>query len=492
MFFGLKPSQNIEKSSTSQIDNLHLGIRDFVRGRLFRCILTSLVPHVADRLQANRVADNFHFHPEQHFSEIYDSLNDQAKVFTRPFWEMVQYLNWSMMAKDNEIFDRVRIGSMENFQNIIIGESYKVRYVTTDQLVFVTKSLNLAIFTATRQMGYNGGNLPMEAFGTFLPELAFPGSVEHTSGKSEEIDTPMTEMDIKSTSAACTTYDESEPAPRNHMDCLSTAAINGHSEVPKMSHSPKEHDEVKSKLFSDETEVSREVGYDFSVDHGMFPHDEIISPDSTLFSLTRLFSQIDDYLHAICAECLHKGPFTVSSICDTLLSLSDKEYAFLPLWAGGMNDGSGGVFADEIPPAQRGGPSEPGPAYHTGSTVNSTASSECDFDGERYSFLSGSGSKSGDTSMDVENGERTYGGRGSVLSEDEFPISEGYSEVAFREEEELVAATEVPRAGIVVPIPSSYIEDENFFNAPDEESEEELDWDVLGEEDDGDETETEN
>ena len=54
-----------------------------------------------------------------------------------------------------------------------------------------------------------------------------------------------------------------------------------------------------------------------------------------------------------------------------LPSLNSPEMDFLPIWANGLDDGSGGVFQDTIPPAEM-GPSEPGPAYHTGHTIPTT------------------------------------------------------------------------------------------------------------------------
>ncbi|KAM0259043.1 hypothetical protein ACHAQJ_003544 [Trichoderma viride] len=56
-----------------------------------------------------------------------------------------------------------------------------------------------------------------------------------------------------------------------------------------------------------------------------------------------------------------------------LLTLDNNEMKFLPLWAGGCNDGTGGVFEVELPPADW-GPNGPGPAYHTGNTIPSTSS----------------------------------------------------------------------------------------------------------------------
>lgn len=51
-----------------------------------------------------------------------------------------------------------------------------------------------------------------------------------------------------------------------------------------------------------------------------------------------------------------------------LLNLAEKELDFLPIWAGGLDDGTGGVFQELIPEAEM-GPSEPGPGYHTGHTI---------------------------------------------------------------------------------------------------------------------------
>ncbi|OIW31966.1 hypothetical protein CONLIGDRAFT_248050 [Coniochaeta ligniaria NRRL 30616] len=53
-----------------------------------------------------------------------------------------------------------------------------------------------------------------------------------------------------------------------------------------------------------------------------------------------------------------------------LLTLEESELKYLPLWAGGFDDGSGGVFQSEVPWTDM-GPSEPGPHYHTGHTIAS-------------------------------------------------------------------------------------------------------------------------
>ncbi|KAI1647949.1 uncharacterized protein F4817DRAFT_335434 [Daldinia loculata] len=62
-----------------------------------------------------------------------------------------------------------------------------------------------------------------------------------------------------------------------------------------------------------------------------------------------------------------------------VLALSEDEFQYLPLWAGGLNDGSGGVFQSTVPDADL-GPIGPGPAYCTGNTVATDTSSICQSD----------------------------------------------------------------------------------------------------------------
>ncbi|KAI1119456.1 hypothetical protein F5Y14DRAFT_3995 [Nemania sp. NC0429] len=52
-----------------------------------------------------------------------------------------------------------------------------------------------------------------------------------------------------------------------------------------------------------------------------------------------------------------------------IFALSDEEFKFLPLWAGGLDDGTGTVFQPDVPDAEHGFPIGPGPSFHTGETI---------------------------------------------------------------------------------------------------------------------------
>lgn len=94
------------------------------------------------------------------------------------------------------------------------------------------------------------------------------------------------------------------------------------------------------------------------------------------FSLSTFVIEVQQYISAFAREMIAPGrPVMSYDLTDTLTLLTENEYRFLPLWAGGCDDGSGGVYADQIPLAETDGFSAPGPSIHTGSAAPSTAPS---------------------------------------------------------------------------------------------------------------------
>jgi hypothetical protein len=107
----------------------------------------------------------------------------------------------------------------------------------------------------------------------------------------------------------------------------------------------------------------------------------------TYFDLTSFEGEVDDYFVKIAdkmaappeADRINYG--VRFNMVDTLVCMGEEEYKFLPLWAGGNDDGSGGVFNDQdVPILESGGFSTAGPSVHTGSTVPSVADSMESFD----------------------------------------------------------------------------------------------------------------
>ncbi|TFB03811.1 hypothetical protein CCMA1212_004395 [Trichoderma ghanense] len=113
-----------------------------------------------------------------------------------------------------------------------------------------------------------------------------------------------------------------------------------------------------------------------------------------------------------------------------LLTLDNNEMKFLPLWAGGCNDGTGGVFQEELPPAYW-GPSGPGPAYHTGITIPSTSSTSGSLvDGFSAFNVRGSTVVG---SVDVQDGISTVYAPDHVIADDVSIASESFEVESYQE-----------------------------------------------------------
>ncbi|KAJ0415211.1 hypothetical protein BJY00DRAFT_293883 [Aspergillus carlsbadensis] len=98
------------------------------------------------------------------------------------------------------------------------------------------------------------------------------------------------------------------------------------------------------------------------------------------FSVYAFVQETHYYIRAYAGQMVSSNrPEMVYQLTDTLTCLTDKEFKYLPLWAGGCDDGTGGVYAEQPPLAESGGFSAPGPAIHTGSGLSSYAPSSYSF-----------------------------------------------------------------------------------------------------------------
>lgn len=103
-----------------------------------------------------------------------------------------------------------------------------------------------------------------------------------------------------------------------------------------------------------------------------FITDNTASDDPSQFDLTDFLVWANTYIRQSARQLIfppERLSIQFESI-DTLICLSGNQLKFLPLWAGGNDDGSGGVFTDhDIPIMETGGFSAPGPAVTTGSAA---------------------------------------------------------------------------------------------------------------------------
>ncbi|OJJ45012.1 hypothetical protein ASPZODRAFT_70726 [Penicilliopsis zonata CBS 506.65] len=119
---------------------------------------------------------------------------------------------------------------------------------------------------------------------------------------------------------------------------------------------------------SDATEAFREISF---VQSGTERQQRL-----RLFSWPQLITEVTAYVNEF-AQGMLAFPEAESksygfrfAITATLTCLTENEFQFLPLWAGGNDDGTGGVFqGPPVPLMETGGFSAPGPSVHTGSVA---------------------------------------------------------------------------------------------------------------------------
>ncbi|KAL8946455.1 MAG: hypothetical protein Q9222_007154, partial [Ikaeria aurantiellina] len=104
------------------------------------------------------------------------------------------------------------------------------------------------------------------------------------------------------------------------------------------------------------------------------------------FHLDDLMKEVEAHLMALCHRMTsppdrgdRDEPMT-QVMNPTLVCLDEAEWKYLPLYAGGLDDGSGGVFNDDVPMAETGF-STAGPGVHTGTGSSTASSSEYDMVG---------------------------------------------------------------------------------------------------------------
>ncbi len=107
--------------------------------------------------------------------------------------------------------------------------------------------------------------------------------------------------------------------------------------------------------------------------------------DTYFFNLEDFFGQARNYLDAFASSKLRssdRGCVTEPlqlGIINTLVCLEDTEWKYLPLWAGGNDDGSMGVYNDDLPTAEHGFTTA-GPEVHDGLTPANSIKAPSEYD----------------------------------------------------------------------------------------------------------------
>ncbi|KAH8755925.1 hypothetical protein BGZ57DRAFT_859686 [Hyaloscypha finlandica] len=418
------------------VDALVSSLRDYVRGRIVYRLLDDLSYQQSKDGTNHRIAERW-----QHLDQpggpclihdyIYNTLSDHERMVTRGFWEMMRAMAWDTNQPTNELLDKLQSNNTYCSQNLEIAKKYGIEYVRMRHLEDRTREVNTALRDTTLHSSFHLGQNTAPA--TFKSAFVPPPTVNEMTERMSQ---------------------------------------------------PRQERDIPNATLDDWYEAKDRVNSGGSPWTASYWEHEVMAKDTTYgvprFSLYEFLKEVKGHITSICSTMLGRGEHDWSVLCDTLLCLSDEEYKYLPLWAGGMNDGSGGVFEQEIPPAEK-GPIGPGPAFHTGSTANSMAS-EFEFDGGS-SVLDSNTMEGIETSLGVEDGFSDHLDRRIVYSEADFPMDHGALALQTRDDggqtsagamaDAQPAATVQGPLGQPVEAPSvtsaSQIDHDDFFNVQDDE-----------------------
>jgi hypothetical protein len=359
----------------SLIATLKKELIHYVRGRILWCYTAQLDTHQVTRATEHRIKESWKGALEYNFGDLYDGLGEKEKIVTRYFWEILRDLDWGLHCTTNQIRDQLPSHSLY-FKKPSLADRYGIQKVHTYDLLDLARFINGQILHLIKNGSYNNGVVTQDA-ALHCPVNLAADQLGQSSLNADG------ETSLGAWGAGVSVLNTPTVSPPIVND-LSPSPVSRF--VPKLPM----------------------VG-------------ELMPEDSVFFSLVNLFREVDKYIARVCSEMLSRGDNDWSTTCDTLLCLTDEEYKFLPLYAGGLNDGTGGVFADVIPAAEK-GPSGPGPAFHTGSTMGSRASSVADWDNMSDAYSGDTDMMGVDSSLGVEDGfSEDHIDRRAVMSEEDFP-----------------------------------------------------------------------
>lgn len=158
-------------------------------------------------------------------------------------------------------------------------------------------------------------------------------------------------------------------APKTHL-----TATNSAPEKKKKTAAPKE-----LKDWDDYDESDEDDGVQQQIED-LRPKE--VDPTTIFLNLGKFLDQAQNWIEIFASIKLRslglREPLDLG-VVNTLVCLEDSEWKYLPLWAGGNDDGSGGVYSDNLPTAEHGFTSA-GPEVHDGLTPANSVKTPSEFE----------------------------------------------------------------------------------------------------------------
>ena len=480
--------QDRRGSIKESITQLKSGLNHFVRGRILLCFCADLSPRDQSSFNNNRHAEAYLEECKDNPSKtFYYPMALKEKMMTRFPWKALMGLTFGYGAISNALYDCNAASVEQRKINEDTAKLGAVQQIGISELFTYQTAFNQSVMDGIRRYGYNLGKFPEECY---LPRVCGSETIKSVfstdrSGctraptkppSGQDLTTQPSPKDGENVQFSLPLRPKSTEAEKvpimdkklDHNDSFSAAAARDNiaketkstitariSNAIGLSSHPPDNQQASADPRAQAIALHNQniptngatLSTTFHADDLMWrpvlPHNATFTlpqlsvphvPDgvaveheSPFFSLQLFTDQVHAEVQRV-AQMMLQNPSDLDfiTLTDTLLCLNDSEFKYLPLWAGGNDDGTGGVFAPMIPPAPAGvGPSGPGPAFHTAFSMPSHEGSiEADFQDGLGTIY-----ESVETSVVVDDGYSDHFHRHHVISEDEGDFrSETWSE----------------------------------------------------------------
>ena len=371
-------------------------LKAYVRGAVCTVLCTEF-PYLPNRETGIPGDDLF---PRNSWQEIWAKLAPSERIMTRSFWNILQWCDLFSGPTNLDIQVRLDNGSKMttrgDAQNAICEKLTFDKVVRNDvlSLILLLKDQYFGSYGtfAEGRRSNGGGNAEIGATSSSLPPSY--RSFNETSLKAES--------EYGSTENLLSNDKESD---------LFRELLIDYSKDEKNDSSEKAIRKGSSSDFDDEELASLPQA---------FERLEIYLNPFDFFHFSTFCMQAEAHLKSLSSRMMAAPDVSVRTqglevrLTRTLVCLTNSEWKYLPMWAGGNDDGSGGVFADDVP-FSHDGFTTAGPKVITAKQYsmdsNSTGSSS-------FSVISHSGTSHPNTSLLNHNGFSDPLPRGITVSND--------------------------------------------------------------------------
>jgi hypothetical protein len=393
------------------VDKLVKLLNNFVRGRIMAVGIQSITHTQNLRANSNRSFEHYLEPYDGNFEYLYDTLSYSERYLTRFYWDLLSDMQWHIGINSNMgyYFEGDTVSSQIDSKAL---HSKGIPRVNMWALTDAQEAVNALMLSEVKDGNFYGGHIPPECYTKPEPKSPPISPLEGT-----KLD-PFWYVSVDHF------YEHSPKVVVNE----ALAAGNPAQDAKSIVNPPVKNESSASTHTVPIVRGILGVPSDVKSDYTSLP----------FFSLPKVLSEVQAHLSNVCRSMLVDQYFGARSFVDTLVCMSDEELKYLPLWAGGNEDGTGGVFEKPIPPAEFGvAPNGPGPAYHTGLSVFSQTSSIVDIDEDDQMTEVGTVN----TSIAVQNGFSSHVDRRIIMSD--FGSIASYVDV--RDYEETGSSKEVER-----------------------------------------------